>query len=69
LGASERPAMFDYQDKEKIQAFIESQLEHWAAAKSNRPKARSQAHRQFSRNAQAKKLIDMLSEAPTKSQA
>jgi len=66
LDASERPAMFDYEDKEEIQDFIESQLEGWAAAKLNRPKVRSQAHRQFSRNAQAMKLIDILLEAHNK---
>jgi glycosyltransferase involved in cell wall biosynthesis len=62
LQASERPPMFDYSEKGKIQSFIGDQLERWEAAETARLKTNSQAHRQFSRNAQARKLIDILQE-------
>lgn len=60
LKASERPPMFDYSEKDKIQSLIGDQLERWKAADTDRPKTPSSAHRQFSRNAQARKLVGIL---------
>jgi glycosyltransferase involved in cell wall biosynthesis len=60
LQKSGRPAMYDYHEKDNIKSYIAQNLERWDVMDSERFKETSQAHNQFSRNEQAKKLIAIL---------
>ncbi len=67
LQKSQRPGMFDYAEEERIKTFIIENLERWDSMQSLRFKETSLAHNQFSRNAQAQKLIGILRTAASKS--